>query len=48
MNESRACVEMVDRSMIDKALLIADRGYEGYNLMADCRKRSPKGGLFLI
>lgn len=45
MNESRACVEMVDRSMIDKALLIADRGYEGYNLMAHCQE---KGWYFLV
>lgn len=45
MNESGACVEMVDRSIIDKALLIADRGYEGYNLMAHCQE---KGWYFLI
>lgn len=39
-NESRVCVEMVD-----KALLIADRGYEGYNLIAHCQE---KGGIFLF
>ena len=33
-NEHAALQEMVDRSNISKALLIADRGYESYNNMA--------------
>ena len=39
INESGACVEMIDRSKINKALVIADRGYEGYNLMAHCQEK---------
>lgn len=36
---------MIDRSTVDNALLIADRGYESYNLMAHCQE---KGWKFLF
>lgn len=32
--EYRACINMMERSYINKAILVADRGYENYNLMA--------------
>lgn len=44
-NEHRALTEMVDRSEIPNALLIADRGYESYNNMAHLQE---KGWKFLI
>lgn len=44
-NEHAALQEMVDRSNISKALLIADRGYESYNNMAHIQE---KGWFFLI
>ena len=44
-NEQRALVNMVDRSFVEKALIIADRGYESYNLMAHIQE---KGWKFLI
>ena len=44
-NEHSALQEMVDRSNIPKALLIADRGYESYNNMAHIQE---KGWCFLI
>lgn len=44
-NEHAALQEMVDRSNIPKALLIADRGYESYNNMAHIQE---KGWFFLI
>ena len=44
-NEHRALQEMVDRSDIKKALIIADRGYESYNNMAHIQE---KGWYFLI
>jgi hypothetical protein len=44
-NEHAALQEMVDRSNIPKALLIADRGYEFYNNMAHIQE---KGWFFLI
>ena len=44
-NEHRALQEMVDRSNIRKALVIADRGYESYNNMAHIKE---KGWFFLI
>ena len=44
-NECGTMCAMVDRSCIDKALLIADRGYENYNLMAHIQE---KGWFFLI
>lgn len=44
-NEHKAFVEMVDRSAITKALVMADRGYESYNNMAHVQE---KGWNFLI
>ena len=44
-NEHQALVDMVDRSNISKALVIADRGYESYNNMAHIQE---KGWKFLI
>lgn len=44
-NEHNALQEMVDRSNIRKALIIADRGYESYNNMAHIQE---KGWNFLI
>ncbi|NSB41150.1 hypothetical protein B0P06_000921 [Clostridium saccharoperbutylacetonicum] len=44
-NEYKAFIDMVDRSPILKALVIADRGYESYNNMAHIQE---KGWKFLI
>ncbi len=44
-NERAALCNMIDRSAVDNALLIADRGYESYNIMAHCQE---KGWKFLI
>lgn len=44
-NEHSALQEMVDRSKIKRALVIADRGYESYNNMAHIQE---KGWFFLI
>lgn len=44
-NEHNALQEMIDRSNIRKALVIADRGYESYNNMAHIQE---KGWYFLI
>lgn len=33
-NETRACITMIEKSNISNAILIADRGYENYNIMA--------------
>ncbi len=44
-NEHVALQEMVDRSNIEKALIIADRGYESYNNMAHIQE---KGWFYLI
>ena len=44
-NEHIALQEMVDKSDIQKALVIADRGYESYNNMAHIQE---KGWFFLI
>ncbi len=44
-NEHKAFIDMVDRSTIPKALVIADRGYESYNNMAHIQE---KGWKFLI
>lgn len=44
-NEYHALQEMVDRSTIKRALVIADRGYESYNNMAHIQE---KGWYFLI
>lgn len=43
--EYRACVDMLERSPIENAILIADRGYENYNLMAHT---SNKGWKYVI
>ena len=44
-NEKGVLCNMVDRSSIVKALIIADRGYESYNLMAHIQE---KGWKYLI
>ena len=44
-NEHKAFTELIDRSRIPKALVIADRGYESYNNMAHVQE---KGWNFLI
>ena len=41
-NEHRALVEMVDRSAILQAILLADRGYESYNNMAHLQEKGWK------
>ena len=43
--EERACTEMLKRSTLDKAILIADRGYENYNIIAHAIN---KGWKFVI
>lgn len=44
-NEHKALTDMIDRSEILRAILLADRGYEGYNNMAHLQE---KGWKFLI
>ena len=44
-NERAGLCTLVDRSSVGKALVIADRGYEGYNVMAHIQE---KGWFFLI
>lgn len=45
-NELRACIQMLERSRLDnKIILIADRGYENYNLFAHVME---KGWKFLV
>ena len=44
-NEKGVLCNMVDRSNVGKALIIADRGYESYNLMAHIQE---KGWKYLI
>jgi len=44
-NERGNLCKMVDRSHFDKSLIIADRGYESYNLMAHIQE---KGWYYLI
>lgn len=44
-NEHRAFTDMVDRSEISKALVIADRGYESYNNLAHIQE---KGWFYLV
>lgn len=41
-NEQKALTEMVDRSAILQAILLADRGYESYNNMAHLQEKSWK------
>lgn len=43
--ECQACISMIDRSTLNKAILIADRGYENYNVMAHAIN---KGWKFVI
>lgn len=45
MNERKSLCSMVDRSNIRSAIVIADRGYENYNLMAHIQE---KGWKYLI
>ena len=33
-NEARACITMIEKSTMNNIILIADRGYENYNVMA--------------
>lgn len=33
-NESRACITMIEKSTMKNVILVADRGYENYNIMA--------------
>jgi hypothetical protein len=41
MNEHNALVSMIDRSKIqDKAIIIADRGYESFNNIAHCQEKN--------
>ena len=44
-DEQRNLCTMVDRSLLENVLVIADRGYEGYNLMAHIQEKNWK---FLI
>ena len=44
-NERHSLCKMIDRSHFDNVLLIADRGYEGFNLMAHIQEKNWK---FLI
>lgn len=45
-NELRACIQMIERSKLDnKTILIADRGYENYNIFAHAME---KGWKFLV
>lgn len=43
--EYRACINMMERSSLNKAILIADRGYENHNVMAHAIN---KGWKFVI
>lgn len=44
-HEHRACVDMLERSPFSNVILVADRGYENYNIMAHAIN---KGWKFLI
>ncbi len=44
-NEKAAVCRMVDRSAVEKAIIMADRGFEGYNVMAHVQE---KGWKFLF
>lgn len=44
-NEFRACATMIDRSKLENVILVADRGYENYNIMSHAIE---KGWKFLI
>ena len=43
--EIRACIDMLERSPVENATLIADRGYKNHNIMAHAIN---KGGKFVI
>ena len=45
LDERGALTEMIDRAAINNALLIADRGYEAYNVLAHIQE---KGWCFLV
>lgn len=45
MDEKEDCVKMITRSCYEKVILIADRGYETYNIFAHAKE---KGWKFLI
>ena len=45
VNEQKSLCSMVDRSHLENVLLMCDRGYEGYNLLAHIQE---KGWKFLI
>ena len=47
-NEHKALQEMVDRSKITKALVIADRGYESFNSMAHIQRKKDGSFLFVL
>lgn len=44
-NEHKALIEMIERSKLHKAIVIADRGYESYNTLAHIQE---KGWFFLF
>lgn len=44
-HEHRACIQMMERSHLNNVILLADRGYENYNIMAHAIKKEWK---FLI
>ena len=44
-HEQRACIQMMERSQLSKVILVADRRYENYNIMAHAIR---KGWKFLI
>lgn len=44
-HEHRACIQMLERSIKEKVILIADRGYENYNIIAHAIN---KGWIFVI
>ncbi|MBQ3980020.1 MAG: IS4 family transposase [Lachnospiraceae bacterium] len=39
LNEHKALIEMLDRATIQHAVLLADRGYEGYNNLAHLKEK---------
>ena len=41
-NETRACVQMIERSDQKNVILVADRGYENYNIMAHADQKGWK------
>ena len=45
-NESRACATMIDRSKLEHVILVADRGYENYNIFAHAIEKGWKFQLY--